>query len=202
MIHIYKEGKKENAYTFLALHGTGGDEHDLISLVEMVAPDVNILSVRGNVSESGMARFFKRKAPGIFDMESLQEETNHLRKFLAQASRDYGFDPKKVIAFGYSNGANIAANILLSFDDVFQGAILLHPMIPNKEAGRPRLDQTNILITAGRMDTMVPYQDAVVLESWFKESGAYVELFSTDNGHQILQEEIVVAKKFFENNFS
>ena len=201
MIHIFKQGKKDNIYTFLALHGTGGDEKDLIPLANMIEPDVNVLSVRGNVLENGMARFFKRKAPGVFDMESLEQETNNLREFLKWASKEYGFDRDKVIALGYSNGANIAANMLMRFDGVLFGAILLHPMVPNKEAKIPNMNNVKILITAGKMDRMVPYQDAVLLKEKFQEKNANVTLLSTNFGHQIVQEEVLAAQKFLKNSF-
>lgn len=185
----------------LVLHGTGGDETDLIPLAEQIAPDVNILSVRGNVLENGMARFFKRKAPGVFDMNSLKDETANLRDFLEQASQEYNFDSNHVIALGYSNGANIAANMLMTFKSVFEGAILLHPMIPNPEAILPSLQGVKILITAGKVDTMVPYKDAVTLQEWFTKQDAQVQLLSTNYGHQIIQDEILTAREFLQNNF-
>lgn len=201
MIHIYKQGKQDTKYTILVLHGTGGDETDLLPLVEEIAPQSNILSVRGNVLENGMARFFKRKAPGVFDMESLEKETVNLRNFLKEASQKYNFDLNHVIAFGYSNGANIAANLLMSFEGVLEGAILLHPMIPNPDANLPYLKGVKILITAGKVDTMVPYKDAVTLQEWFTQYDAQVQLLSTNYGHQIIQEEILKARDFLQNNF-
>src|SRR5690625_1592958 len=112
MKHIFQKGNDPSKPTLLLLHGTGGTEQDLLPLSENIDPDANILSVRGNVSENGMPRFFRRLAEGVFDEEDLIFRTKELNEFLDEAAETYGFDRDQVVAVGYSNGANIAASLL------------------------------------------------------------------------------------------
>src|SRR5699024_7739491 len=130
MKHIYREGNKDT--TLLLLHGKGGTEEDLLLLAEQIDTDANILSVRGNVEENDMRRYFKRLREGVFDEEDLIFRTNELHDFINQSAEEYGFDRSKVIAIGYSNGANIAASLLFHFDHPLQGAILHLPMVDRK----------------------------------------------------------------------
>ncbi|HEX9995902.1 MAG TPA: hypothetical protein VGB45_02065, partial [Abditibacterium sp.] len=127
-IHQFLSGTTET--TVLALHGTGGNENDLVSLAQTIFPGANVLSPRGNISENGANRFFRRFAEGIFDLENLREETEKLANFVIQSSQRYGFAANDVIALGYSNGANIAASVLLSRPEILRGAILLRAMTP------------------------------------------------------------------------
>ncbi|SFH92765.1 alpha/beta hydrolase [Pisciglobus halotolerans] len=115
MIHLFKEGNPTKP-VFLLLHGTGGNEYDLLPVAEFIDPEASILSVRGNILENGMPRFFKRLAEGVFDEEDLIKETKQLYDFINQAAEKYHFDRKKVIALGYSNGANIAASLLFLYE--------------------------------------------------------------------------------------
>lgn len=131
MIHLYKKGTSEN--TLLLLHGTGGDENDLLEIGNLIDSEANILSVRGNVVESGMNRYFKRLRPGVFDLDDLEKRTVELYEFINEASKKYEFDRNKVIAVGYSNGANIAASMLFSIENAIKGAILLRPMVPRRD---------------------------------------------------------------------
>src|SRR5690625_1495254 len=132
MKHIFQQGKDASKPTLLLLHGTGGTEQDLLSLAQKVDPDANVLSVRGNVSENGMPRFFRRIAEGVFDEEDLIFRTKELYEFLDEAAQKYGFDRNNIIAVGYSNGANIAASLLFHYEDALAGAILYHPMVPRR----------------------------------------------------------------------
>jgi phospholipase/carboxylesterase len=117
MKHIFQQGSQENAPVLLLLHGTGGTETDLLGLAEIVSPGSSVLSVRGNVSENGMPRFFRRLAEGVFDEEDLIFRTNELHEYVNEAAKQYGFDRKNVVALGYSNGANIAASLLFHYED-------------------------------------------------------------------------------------
>jgi len=153
MKHIYKDNSSKS--TFLLLHGTGGDEHDLLSLAQYINPSYNVLSVRGEVQEHGMNRFFKRLAEGIFDEEDLVFRTQQLRGFVNLKAIEYGFDCSKVISLGYSNGANIAASILFHYQDAFEKAILLHPMVPLRKE-LPDLSNVSIFIGAGKNRSHLP----------------------------------------------
>lgn len=124
MIHIFKKGNDESKPTLLLLHGTGGNERDLLPLAERIDPNANVLSVRGNVVENGMPRFFRRLAEGVFDIEDLIKRTEELNEFLNEAADQYGFDRDHILAIGYSNGANIAGSLLFHYQDALKGAIL------------------------------------------------------------------------------
>lgn len=202
MKHIFKQGSNANGITLLVLHGTGGDERDLLELAEEIGIQNNILSVRGNVVENGMNRFFKRLRPGVFDIVSLKKETEHLYEFLLSAAKTYNFDVNKVGLLGYSNGANIALNLIYTYGKQFLGAILFHPMNPDKEAVIPDLENVSIFISAGKVDPMTPYQEAVELENLLKAKRANVILHTTQAGHNLLLEEILTAKEFFLANLS
>jgi phospholipase/carboxylesterase len=188
MKHIYHKGT--NAKTLLLLHGTGGNEYDLLPLAKMIDPFANVLSLRGNVLEYGMPRFFKRLAMGVFDMDSLIEETYHLYEFLQQASQDYGFDRQQVTAVGYSNGANMAASLLLHFDHPFEKAILYHPMVPIRNLPKTDLSRTSIFIGAGRTDHLMQPEEVDELEALFRYHQAKVTVFWTGLGHQLSKQEI------------
>ncbi|WP_420805428.1 alpha/beta hydrolase [Gracilibacillus halophilus] len=197
--HIFIEGKNLNGPTFLLLHGTGGTEKDLLPLAEMVDPDANVLSVRGNVSENGMPRFFKRLAEGVFDEEDLIERTKELYQFLDEAAEEYGFDRNYVIAFGYSNGANIAGSLLFHYQDALAAAVLHHPMVPRRGIELPDLATVKVLITAGRNDPLCTEQESNDLEKILKDNGANVQLHWEDGGHQLTKTEVEAAKQWYEN---
>src|SRR5690625_1241057 len=129
MRHLYINSNQSEAITLLLLHGTGGTERDLLPLADIIAPDANVLAVRGNVLENGMPRFFKRLAEGVFDEADLIQRTKDLNDFLDDAAEEYNFNREKIVAIGYSNGANIAASLLFHFRDALSGAVLLHPMV-------------------------------------------------------------------------
>lgn len=191
MKHIYKNNK--SPYTFLLLHGTGGDEHDLLGLAQVINPTYNVLSVRGEVQEHGMNRFFKRLSEGVFDEEDLVYRTHQLNDFVDMKAIEYGFDRSKVIALGYSNGANIAASILFHYQDAFDKAILLHPMVPIRKE-LPDLSDISIFIGAGKNDPICPPEQSIELERLFKEAHAQVHLHWENNGHRLTQSEVDAVK--------
>jgi len=192
MIHIYEPGSMP--VTFVLLHGTGGDEHDLISLAKMIMPEAAILSLRGNIVESGMYRFFKRHAPGILDEDSVIEETHNVMSFLKEAEFTYNFSLKQSIALGYSNGANLLASLLFHYGDVFQGVLMHHPMMPLKNP-TVMSQPSNVWIGAGSNDPIVPKEQTISLELALKNAGATVSTSWFQQGHQITQEEVQVAKE-------
>lgn len=187
MIHIYKKGKNDN--TLLLLHGTGGSEEDLLPIAKFIDNEANLLSVRGNVLEGHMYRFFKRIRPGIFDIEDLERRTIELHEFINEASIRYGFDRNKVIALGYSNGANIAANLLFSIANTFKGAILLRPTIPQNDKKIVDLKDVYIYISSGEYDSLCTKEDVVLLESLFNENNANVTLKWVNANHSLTYEE-------------
>src|SRR6476661_10958911 len=139
MKHVFQKGKDTSKPVLLLLHGTGGNELDLLPLAEIIDPGASVLSVRGNVLENGMPRFFRRLAEGIFDEEDLVLRTKELNEFLDEASEQYGFDRNHIIAIGYSNGANIAASLLFHYGNALKGASLHHPMVPRRGIELPDL---------------------------------------------------------------
>ena len=162
MKHIFQKGSNPEAPLLLLLHGTGGTETDLLPLSEMVSPGSSVLSVRGNVLENGMPRFFRRLAEGIFDEEDLIFRTKELYDFLESASGKYDFDRDRVVALGYSNGANIAASLLFHYEGALQGAILHHPMVPRRGMTLPSLSDVPVFIAAGKNDPICPAEETAV----------------------------------------
>ena len=173
--------------TILLLHGTGGNEHDLIELGRSLAPGVGLLSPRGKVSEHGMPRFFRRLAEGVFDEEDLIKRTHELADFVGVAAKHYGFDPSKVVALGYSNGANVAASTLLLRPGVLSGAVLLRAMVPLKLAKLPDLSGVPVFLAAGDHDPLIPAANVAELAKMLGDAGAKVELYRSSAGHQLTQ---------------
>lgn len=169
-----EQGTKEKQVftTLLLLHGTGGNEKDLIPLGQQIAPHAAILSPRGKVLENGMPRFFRRLAEGIFDIEDLKYRTNELADFVTDASKNYGFDKHNVIVVGYSNGANIASSILLLYPEILSAAILFRAMVPLVPSILPDLANKHIFMFSGLYDPIVPGQEAERLFGLFKKAGA------------------------------
>lgn len=183
--------------TFLLLHGTGGNEEDLIPLAYALDKRAAILSPRGKVLESGITpRFFRRLAEGVFDIEDLKFRTNELANFVKNASKAYGFDVQHVIAVGYSNGANIASSMLLLRPEVLSAAILFRAMIPLVPEVSPDLTNKHIFMSSGLHDPIVPKQDAERLYGLFKKAGAEVSLYWQSSGHELRTEELNKAKEW------
>jgi phospholipase/carboxylesterase len=197
MIHKFIKGSNPQKPTLLLLHGTGGDENDLLPIGKMIDGEASLLSVRGEVIENGMPRFFRRLAPGVFDEQDLIYRTSQLHDFLDQASKMYDFDRGDVIAIGYSNGANMAANMLLQIPFCLRGAILMHPMLPRKEGTIPELKQTQVLITAGNNDPIVPIQSTQSLKKVLDDHGALVSLTWFKSGHKLSSDEVQFIIKWY-----
>lgn len=178
--------------TLLLLHGTGGNESDLLPLGRQIAPEASLLSPRGKVLEHGMPRFFRRLAEGVFDIEDLTVRTNELADFVTAAAA-YGFDPRRVIAVGYSNGANIAASLMLLRPGVLAGAILFRPMVPLVPQPLPDLSGTFVFAAAGRNDPIVPPRETERLVALLEEAGAAVTVRWQAGGHALAHEEVRAA---------
>jgi len=180
--------------TLLLLHGTGGDENGLLDLGRMLDPTMGLLSPRGKVLENGMPRFFRRLAEGVFDVPDLLERTRELADFVEVASTTYGFDAKHVIAVGFSNGANIAASMLLLRPQTLAAALLLHPMVPFVPEKLPTLTEKQVFIGAGRHDPIVPMHNTEQLVQLLQQAGATVKAYWHNGGHTITHEEVREAK--------
>lgn len=188
--HRFEPGT-DSRLTLLLLHGTGGDENDLIPLAARLAPGAAVLSPRGKVLENGMPRFFRRLAEGVFDEQDLVLRTRELARFIGDAAARYGFDPARVVAAGYSNGANIAAGLLLLEPGTLAGAVLFRAMPPLTPPAPPDLEGIPVLIHAGRRD---PYsRRAEELASGLSGYGARAELRWMDAGHELVPEDLALA---------
>jgi len=194
--HRWIPGRGETARTLLLLHGTGGDENDLVPLGELLDPGAAVLSPRGKVLERGMPRFFRRLSEGVFDLEDLVARTHELADFVAAAARRHGFDPGRVVAAGFSNGANIAAAMLLLRPGTLRGAILLSPMVPIVPDPLPRLPGTPVFIGAGRMDAMVPADGTRALAELLGRCGAEVTTWWHEGGHSLTPDEVRAAAEW------
>jgi phospholipase/carboxylesterase/glyoxalase family protein len=190
----HPDAEVASGITLLALHGTGGDESDLIPLAQSILPGAGVLSPRGKVSEQGAARFFRRLAEGVLDQEDLAFRTGELVEFITAASRQYGFDRNGVVAVGFSNGANIAASILLRNPGVLSAAALLSPMLPFEPEEQPALEGTAVFIGAGKTDPIVPVDQVKRLEKNLRAAGASVTVHWHPTGHTITQDELKAAK--------
>jgi phospholipase/carboxylesterase len=193
-VHRYETGSELT--TLLLLHGTGGDENDLLALGRLVAPGAGLLSPRGRVLEHGMPRFFRRLGPGVFDVEDLTAQAHDLAGFVEGAARDYKFRLDRTIAVGYSNGANIAAAILFLRPGLISAAALLHAMVPFAPEKLPDLRSTEVLVTAGRHDPMVPADEAERLAVLLREAGANVVLEWQSGGHELGRDEVATVQKW------
>jgi phospholipase/carboxylesterase len=195
-VHRYLPGEDESGPTLLLLHGTGGNEEDLIPLGQELAPGAAILSPRGKVLEFGAPRFFRRLAEGVFDLEDLIFRTHELAEFIEAASEEYGFDLSKLVAVGYSNGANIAASTILLHPGLLRAVVLFRAMVPFEPEETPDLSGMPVFMAAGRRDTMIPPDNAQRLAEILAEAGADVDLRWRDTGHPLTYEEVGEAKEW------
>ena len=195
-VHRFLPGEDESGPTLLLLHGTGGNEEDLIPLGQDLAPGAAILSPRGKVSEFGAPRFFRRLAEGVFDHEDLLFRTHELAEFVEAASAEYGFEGSKLVAAGYSNGANIAASTLLLHPGLLRAAVLFRAMVPFEPEVTPDLSGLPVFLAAGRMDRMIPPDNTQRLADILTEAGADVDLHWRDVGHPLTYEEVGEAKEW------
>jgi predicted esterase/catechol 2,3-dioxygenase-like lactoylglutathione lyase family enzyme len=186
-------GEMTGSVTLLLLHGTGGDEDDLVPLGRTLLPGAGLLSPRGNVLERGAPRFFRRIAEGVFDQEDLARRTDELSEFIAGAARVYGLDASNVVAVGFSNGANIAASVLLKRPGVLRGAVLLAPMVPFEPPKLPDLSGRSVFIGAGKSDPIVPSANSERLATMLRDAGADVTVHWDPGGHTITKDEIQAA---------
>lgn len=193
-IHEFVAGKSKR--TLLLLHGTGGNEQDLIPLGHELDPEASLLSPRGKTLENGMPRFFRRLAEGVFDLEDLKTRTNELADFVISAVKHYQVDQKKIVAVGYSNGANIAASMLLLRPKVLSQAILFRAMVPLSPDTKPELSSTRVFLGAGAYDPIVSSSNTRELADLLRTSGADVTIRFFQTGHQLSSADIDAAREW------
>lgn len=179
---------------FFVLHGTGGDENQFFDFGSRLLPDATIISPRGDVAERGAARFFKRKAEGVYDLDDLDRATKHMAEFVS-AHRDQS-QAGKVIGLGFSNGANILANVLIEFPDLFDAAVLMHPLIPFEPKPSQAPASRRVLITAGEHDPISPVPLTNALAAYLEGQGGDVAMEWHPGGHEIRSNEIDAVRTF------
>lgn len=184
------------ADTLLLLHGTGGNEEDLLPLGQALLPGASLLSPRGRVLEGRMPRFFRRLAEGVFDLESLQTETDALGRFLSAAAVERGFDPARLTAVGFSNGANIAASLLLRRPGLLRRAILFRAMVPFEPDNATAVPGVRAWLGAGRRDPIVPPENTERLGRLLQGVGVDVTLHWENVGHQLTGAEVEAAARW------
>jgi predicted esterase len=193
-VHEFVSGN--SGRTLLLLHGTGGNERDLLPLGRALDPAAALLSPRGQVLENGRPRFFRRLAEGIFDLDDLKLRTAQLAEFVKEAAQQYRLDAHRIIAVGYSNGANIAASLLLLRPGLLSSAILFRAMVPLIPESPPDLSGVDVLLLAGDQDPIIPVAETKRLEVLLRKAGAEVELEIGRAGHDLTQADIERAQSW------
>ena len=194
--HVFQPG--DGPWTLLLLHGTGGDEHDLVPLGRQLVPAANLISPRGKVLENGVSlRFFRRLAVGELDIPDLHHRTDELAGFVTESAATYSFDPERVIALGLSNGANIAVSLLFRHPGLLRAAALLRPMLPYEPDGDLDLDGTDVLIAAGGRDPYVPSSESVALGKELEAHNAGVTMhLNPESGHGLTEGDLVETSRW------
>jgi predicted esterase len=191
---VYRYVPGQRAETLLLLHGTGGDENDLLGIGQAVMPGAGLLSPRGPVLENGMPRFFRRFAEGVFDVEDIKRRAAELGEFVREQAAEHGFDPALVMALGYSNGANIAAAMLLTGAATFRRAVLIRAMVPLEPEKQPSLAGSEVLLAAGLYDPLASAEQTKRLRALLEAAGAVVTEHTERSGHQMTQGDLEAAK--------
>lgn len=200
--HQYIPAKAADAPTLLMLHGTGGDEHSLLQLGAALAPDAALLSPRGQVMEGASPRFFRRLAEGVFDMEDLVFRTHELAEWVAAAAAEYGLDTQKIVAVGYSNGANIAGSLMFLHPDLLRYAVLLRPMLPLTPEVAPDLSGASVLVAAGKFDPLIPARETARLIDALTQYGANVTVETQQTDHRLTNNDVMAAEYWLKQIFN
>jgi predicted esterase len=195
--HIFEPGSNPATPPLLLLHGTGGSEHDLLRVGRAVAPGSALLSPRGDVSEGGALRFFARLAEGVFDPQEIARRTQALADFIVAAARRYEFEPARLIAVGFSNGANIAGTLLLLRPETLGGAVMLRSMVVLDQPARPdSLAGKRVLLCNGTTDPLVPPDHPARLATLFRAGGATVQVHTVPASHALTSQDVAAAREF------
>lgn len=197
MKNIYNE-KQKGAPVFVLLHGTGGTESDLVSLAELLNPTYNVLGIRGNVQENGMNRFFKRHSEGNYDWEDLEFRGKELFEFIVEKSQEYDFKLEDVVLVGFSNGSNIAIQMMLKQPDAFKKAALFAPMYPADVIEKQDFNDASVFLSLGKGDPIVPESESERVIRLFTDRDADVTT-TWVNGHRLTQQVALEAKDWLRN---
>jgi phospholipase/carboxylesterase len=192
-LHRVRPGAEGQPILFV-LHGTGGDENQFFNFGTDLMPQATVVSPRGDVSEYGAARFFRRTGEGVYDMADLARATENLAGFIEALRAEH--KAGEVVGLGFSNGANILANILIERGDLVGRAVLMHPLIPFRPKDNPALSGSKVLITAGRADPICPVPTTAALADYFRRQGADLTLDWHDGGHEIRRNELEAVQRF------
>jgi predicted esterase len=195
-IHIFQPPASRGGPILLLLHGTGGNEHDLISLAETLLPAAGILSPRGRVLERGMPRFFRRLAEGVFDIDDLKLRTAELADFITASAAKHQFATRNVTTVGFSNGANIAGALLLLRPDMLGAAVLFRAMVPLTPGTLPNIPATPVLISNGKMDPLVSVEETERLAALLRSAGADVTTAWQNAGHELTGRDVITAREW------
>jgi len=195
-IHNFIPSQNDDGRILLLLHGTGGNEDDLLTIAQMIDERATILAPRGKVLENGMPRYFRRLAEGVFDLEDLKFRTSELADFIINASKKYSFDIHSVVAVGYSNGANIAASLLLTRPESMKRAILFRVMIPQTPDKLPDLSEKKVFISGGKFDSQIPQKKTIELRGVLEKAGAVVKMNWEESDHALVRDDIVKARSW------
>ena len=194
--HLYRPAAGVAPYSLLLLHGTGGDEHDMVPLAEAMLPGAELISPRGQVIESGAPRFFRRFAEGVLDVEDWRERSQALADFVGSICTQHGIPSNTLLAAGYSNGANIAQGLLLLRPEVLGGAILFRPMFITGDVPMKDLTGRAILLLGGSHDPITPPEDLVQLAQQLDKRGAHVTVKTVQASHGLVEDDIVLARQW------
>ena len=194
--HFYRPATAPLPYSLLLLHGTGGDEHDMVPLGEAIAPSAGLISPRGQVIENGSPRFFRRFAEGVLDVDDWRERSQALADFAVSISAQHSISPSSLFAVGYSNGANIAQGLLLLRPEVLAGAILFRPMFITDDVPAKDLSGRPILLLGGSHDPIIPPEDLSQIAQQFEKRGAHVTVKTVQASHGLVQADVVLAQEW------
>ena len=197
-VHLFEAGEEDEARTLVLLHGTGGDERDMLGLGCAVWPGAAMLSLRGDVSEGGALRFFRRRAEGVYDMADLARATAKLDAFLVRALAEHGRDPAKAVGIGYSNGANALASLMFRAPRRLGGWALLHPLIPFEPEIAPEMAGAPVLVTAGERDPIGPAPLTRALTERLRNAGAAVMEHWHAGEHELRDSEVTALTEWLE----
>jgi predicted esterase len=195
-IHVYRPPAEPGGPVLLVLHGTGGNEHDLVPLADAVLPGAGVLSPRGQVLENGKPRFFRRLAEGVFDIDDLRRRAHELADFVVSAAAKYGFATEALTALGFSNGANMAAALLLLRPDALGGAVLFRAMVPLIPDVISKLPATPVLLSNGRRDPLVSAEETERLAALLRSAGAAVTVSWQNAGHELTERDVMTAREW------
>jgi phospholipase/carboxylesterase len=200
--YLYIPSDTASKKTLLLLHGTGGDEYDLLELGKILDPHAHILSVRGNVLENGLNRFFERIMHNVFNTEDVKKRAKDLSDFISEAKRKHGIEDTQIIAVGFSNGANIAAALLMLYPYTLDGAVLFRGMVPLRPENKPNLSHKPVLLLSGKHDTFMNEDQVAELSALLKEYGSPLNAQWVEASHKITPYDVEIASKWLDDTFS